>query len=101
MRAPFNRWLRQAVDENAMRFRSSESRALELAVLEGAGIGFLPLWEAAQHDDLLEIMPPLKEWEVQMWLVTHVDLHRTIKVQTLLTHLKSRARDWGGEGLQA
>ncbi|SDI34401.1 LysR family transcriptional regulator [Lutimaribacter saemankumensis] len=101
MRAPFNKWLRQTVDEDSIRFRSSESRALELAVLEGAGIGFLPLWEAARHDDLLEVMPPLDDWVVQMWLVTHVDLHRTVKVQTLLTHLKEKARAWGGEGLHA
>ncbi|MCM2563096.1 LysR family transcriptional regulator [Lutimaribacter sp. EGI FJ00015] len=98
MRAPFNRWLRDRVNEDAIRFRSSESRALELALLEGAGIGFLPLWEAARHEDLLEVMPPQKMWAVQMWLVTHVDLHRTAKVQGLLTFLKDRAKDWDSEG---
>ncbi|SDO23501.1 DNA-binding transcriptional regulator, LysR family [Lutimaribacter pacificus] len=101
MRAPFNIWLRQMVDEEAIRFRSSESSALELAVVEGAGIGFLPLWEAARHDDLLEIMPPQESWQVPMWLVTHVDLHRTAKVQTLLSWLKQQARGWGSEGLHA
>ncbi len=98
MRAPFNRWLRERVDEEAIRFRSSESRALELAVIEGAGIGFLPLWEAAQHPGLLEVMPPQKAWDVPMWLVTHVDLHRTVKVQSVLSFLKDRAKGWGGEG---
>ena len=98
MRAPFNRWLRARVDEGAIRFRSSESRALELAVIEGAGLGFLPLWEAQRHPDLLEVMPPLEEWVVQMWLVTHVDLHRTVKVQTLLNFLKAQAKSWPTEG---
>ncbi|MFD1509593.1 LysR family transcriptional regulator [Lacimonas salitolerans] len=95
MRAPFNKWLRRNVDDAAIRFRSTETRALELAVVDGGGIGFLPLWEAVHHPDLLEVMPPLREWEVPMWLVTHVDLHRTVKVQTLLTFLKERAQAWG------
>jgi len=29
-----------------------------------------------------------------MWLVTHVDLHRSPKVQSLLAFLKQRARQW-------
>lgn len=31
---------------------------------------------------------PDDEYSVPLWLVTHVDLHRTVKVQTLLVRLK-------------
>jgi hypothetical protein len=30
-----------------------------------------------------------------LWLVTHVDLHRSAKVQAVLGHLKTEATGWG------
>ena len=94
-RAPFYRWLAGHVGPDAFCLSSSEARARELAVIEGAGIGFLPLLEAERHDDLIEVLPAMAEWEVPLWLVTHVDLHRTRKVQTVLDWLKDQARTWG------
>ena len=35
------------------------------------------LWEAARHPDLVQVMPPQDDWSGALWLVTHVDLHRT------------------------
>ena len=93
-RAPFSRWLRAHVPVEAIKFRSTDDQALTQAVQEGAGIGFVSLWEAAGSPDLVEIHPPLDEWAVQLLLVTHVDLHRTIKVQAFLAFLKDYARDW-------
>ncbi|WP_099910881.1 LysR family transcriptional regulator [Puniceibacterium antarcticum] len=87
-RAPFQRWLRSVVTYDRVVFRSTDSRVLERAVLEGTGIGFFGTFEAAQHPELVEIFPPRPEWEVPLWLVTHVDLHRTAKVQAFLKHLK-------------
>ena len=37
---------------------------------------------------------PRPEWEAPLWIVTHVDLHRTLKVQSFLAHLKRAAADW-------
>lgn len=93
-RAPFYRWLRDLVPAENILFRSTDFRALEEAVLNGAGIGFMPCWKAATEPDLVEIMPPQEEWSAPLWLVTHVDLHRTAKVQAFLTLLKERARSW-------
>jgi DNA-binding transcriptional LysR family regulator len=44
---------------------------------------------------LIEVLPPREEWTSQLWLVTHVDLHRTAKVQAFLAHLKAWAKTWG------
>jgi DNA-binding transcriptional LysR family regulator len=43
---------------------------------------------------LIEVMPSQKEWTAPLWLVTHVDLHRTTKVQAFLKFLKEKASDW-------
>ena len=93
-RAPFHKWLRGQIDEKCITFRSTDVRALEQAVLAGAGIGFLPVMEARANPDLVEIMDPHEDWSAPLWLVTHVDLHRTNKVQAFLTFLKERSKDW-------
>lgn len=93
-RAPFNRWLAKTVPSEAVIFHASESRAIIAAVAAGAGLGFLQVAEAARRKGLVQVLPPRREWEVELWLVTHVDLHRTIKVQSFLAYLKEQARSW-------
>lgn len=93
-RAPFMVWLRANVAPEQLVFLTSEIDAMTQAVLAGAGAGFLPVWFARDRDDLVELAPPRPEWVSQMWLVTHVDLHRTAKVQAFLDHLKTAAKDW-------
>ncbi|MGB5865554.1 MAG: LysR family transcriptional regulator [Sulfitobacter sp.] len=88
-RAPYAKWLAQAVPRANVVYRSNDMRAQEAAVSAGAGIGFLPALEAAAHPDLIEIASPRSEWSGQLWLVTHVDLHRTSKIQALVQFLKS------------
>ncbi|KIN73990.1 LysR family transcriptional regulator [Sulfitobacter guttiformis] len=91
--APYYRWLADNVPRENVVFRSNDPNALKLAVYAGAGIGFLTPSDAAQREDLVEMAPPRPEWASQVWLVTHVDLHRTPKVQALVRFLKSRIRD--------
>lgn len=93
-RAPQYKWLWTSVPEENIIFRSVDNRALTLAVLQGIGIGLLPKWEAARHSGLVEICPDHDDWCVPLWLVTHVDLHRTTKVQAFLKFLKERAKEW-------
>ncbi|MBO9478894.1 LysR family transcriptional regulator [Shimia sp. R11_0] len=93
-RAPFYRWLKARVPRDRVVFRSTSDRAIEAAVRRGAGLGFLPVWAAQNSGDLLEVMPSNPEWDINVRLITHVDLHRTTKVQTFLNFLKGRAKEW-------
>lgn len=93
-RAPFFQWMERTIPEELVIFRASQLRAAEDAVLSGAGIGFLPLWEAKERECVVQMIPPKEEWSSQVWLVTHVDLHRTAKVQTLVRFLKDWVKDW-------
>ncbi|HKL70153.1 LysR family transcriptional regulator [Salibaculum sp.] len=92
-RAPYNQWLAGAVPEDRVIFRTSTARNNVDAILSGVGIGFVGLGELERHPDLVEVLPSQQEWGGQLWLVTHVDLHRTTKVQAFLKHLKDWARD--------
>ncbi|WP_226554270.1 LysR family transcriptional regulator [Celeribacter naphthalenivorans] len=93
-RAPFMVWMNDHVPSDRIVFRTSDLTAMSDAILAGAGAGFLPTWMAHDNPELVQIMPPQPEWESQNWLVTHVDLHRTPKVQSFLTFLKARAKEW-------
>ena len=93
-RAPFYRWLRERVPAERLAFRATEPMALEQALRQGAGSGFLASDIAANDPDLVEVMPPRAEWDAPLWVVTHVDLHRTRKVQAFVTLLKESARLW-------
>ena len=93
-RAPFSQWLRAMVPPEAISFRGTDVFSMREAVLAGAGIGFLSEWDAARHPSLVQVMKPQPDWAAQLWLVTHVDLHRTPKVQAFLTFLKEKAKGW-------
>jgi DNA-binding transcriptional LysR family regulator len=90
-RAPFERWLRQRVPDAALMYRASDPRNMLDAILAGAGIGFVVQQECAAHG-LTEVIPSLDEWSAPLWLVTHVDLHRTTKVQAFLRFMKDQMK---------
>lgn len=93
-RAPFAKWLRETVDDAQIVFRSGDVHAQRRAVQEGAGIGFMSKLQAQEMGGLTEVVRPREEWAAPLWLVTHMDLHRTTKVQTFLTFLKKAAQSW-------
>jgi len=93
-RAPFHRWLRQNAPAANIVFRSGDVHAQRNAILAGAGIGFASVLQAAEVPGLVQVLPPRPEWAAPLWLVTHMDLHRTTKVQAFLAFLKERARGW-------
>ncbi|MEM9436165.1 MAG: LysR family transcriptional regulator [Pseudomonadota bacterium] len=93
-RAPFNMWLREHVPNDNIVYRTSDNRSMEDGVVAGAGIGFLPVKVAERYSNLTKVAGPRPEWSAPLWLVTHVDLHRTAKVQSFLTFLKAASKDW-------
>ncbi len=96
-RAPFHRWLMDNVPGDRIVFRSGDVHSQRNAVLAGAGIGFVSVLQATEIPGLVQVMPPRPEWAAPLWLVTHMDLHRSTKVQAFLGYLKERARAWQAE----
>ncbi|PYE83802.1 LysR family transcriptional regulator [Pseudoroseicyclus aestuarii] len=94
-RAPFHRWLQDTVPAENIVFRVHDHRSERAAIMAGAGIGFVASDEAAADDSLHEVLPPREDWGSQFWLVTHVDLHRSAKVQAVLKALKEASKGWG------
>lgn len=89
--APFEAWLARNVRPGQVVLRSENPKVIEDALCSGEGIGFLPMSYARSLQDLEQVMPASPEWQVQSWLVTHMDVHRTKKVQSMLACLKAIA----------
>ncbi len=116
-RAPFAQWLEDAAPGGRVVLRTSDSNATTEAVRAGVGIGFLPQWPGErqgerqsegqgelQGDRLAGLVPvptPGHSFAVDSWLVTHVDLHRTTKVQSFLQELKSAAATFSDDGTES
>jgi DNA-binding transcriptional LysR family regulator len=96
---PYAAWMEANVPPAALALRTTEPLVLQAAVCEGLGLGFLAEHDAAVRPDLVEVVPPGDAWSVPLWTVTHVDLHRTAKVQTFLKALKALARADGLKSL--
>jgi DNA-binding transcriptional LysR family regulator len=93
-RAPYNRWLAALAPRDRTTFRVADNGAMLDAILAGAGLGFVAVMDSRRHPTLREVLPAREEWTVPHWLVTHVDLHRTPKVQAILALLKESAKAW-------
>jgi DNA-binding transcriptional LysR family regulator len=91
-RAPFSLWLRDIVSEDRLIYRATDNRNMQDAIISGAGIGFVLSQELKIHPELTEVIPRQTEWSGPLWIVTHVDLHRTTKVQAFLRFLKDRIK---------
>ena len=93
-RAPHFVWLMARIDTAQVAFRVNDERAGAIAVRHGAAIGFVARPEMQARDDLVPLFEDVPEWQVPLWIVTHVDLHRSAKVQRFLAFLKEEAKDW-------
>ena len=93
-RANFLQWMQAQVPATQVVYRTSDMRNAVDAIEAGVGVGFAPVWYARKRPDLVQIAPIRAEWSAPIWLVTHVDLHRTAKVQSVTAALKAAARGW-------
>jgi DNA-binding transcriptional LysR family regulator len=92
-RAPFNKWLRTTIPPEQIVFRCGDTHVQAQAIRAGIGLGCLPLYGAIDIDGLINVSGHEESWSAPLWLVTHVDLHRTAKVQSFLKHLKALAQE--------
>lgn len=87
-RLPFGSWIEEHIDPKAVALSSRDIGVIERAVYSGVGLGFLSDAEAQKRENLRVILPATPDWTVTGWLITHVDLHRTEKVQAMLSLIK-------------
>jgi len=86
---PYAGWMARSVKQAQLALQCRSHAIERIAIREGIGLGFLPEFEAAGNDQLLPIMVPSDDWSAPLWIATHVDLHRTQKVQAFLEKVRA------------
>lgn len=87
-RLPVTGWVKTHVDADNISLETADQYVVLSAVRDGIGMGFLAEHEAIGDPNLVELCPPSQDWSVPIWVVTHVDLHRTEKVQQFLDYVR-------------
>lgn len=85
-RAPYAQWLETLTPAPHIALRSNEADVRYAAIVDGLGVGFH--YGDDPENKLVMVKPRRPEWAFSIWLVTHVDLHRTPKVQAALAAIK-------------
>lgn len=88
-RLPIWAWLSENVTDLKVAIETTEAIAAREAVFAGLGLGILTEFDVTGREDLTPVLPANPNWDVPLWLVSHVDLHRTEKVQEMLSHIKA------------
>lgn len=85
---PIWSWINSQITHLSVALSATDPTVVKEAVCAGLGLGVLSDLDAAGQPELRAVLPPQPDWAVPLWLVTHIDLHRTEKVQAMLSFLK-------------
>lgn len=83
-------WLEELVDKPNVVLTADTAMVAISAIRAGLGIGFLPIEYASDSPNLINVVQPSPGWQVTSWIVTHMDLHRTPKVQAFLEYFRQK-----------
>ena len=92
-RLPYASWVKEHVAPDQISLKTKDQSVINAAIYAGLGLGFLGEHDAQDRLDIIAVMPPRDDWSADLWIVTHVDLHRTQKVQEFLKFLKALQDD--------
>ncbi len=90
---PIIDWLSKHIPAEQVYYRASDFNTMIDAAESDIGITPINCWLAENNRKLVPLFPPPKEWNTELWLVTHRDIHRTPKVQALTQFLKEMIRE--------
>lgn len=69
---------------------STNDPSIALSAVEaGIGLGMIANVDIDKRPDLFGVLPSAKPRQAEVWIVTHVDLHRSRMVRTFLSYLRS------------
>lgn len=85
--ASLGAWLRRAVPEPQVVYRTNSMLNQLTACWAGLGLALLPCFLGDTSPELVRILGPLDDLETGLWLLTHEDLRRTARVRALLDFL--------------
>jgi DNA-binding transcriptional LysR family regulator len=87
---PSVRWRRKHFAKVAPTYRVNSILSVMEFVVQGLGVGLLPMFLAQPHPGLRALTPALDECQTELWLLAHPESRHLIRVATVFAHLGER-----------
>lgn len=84
-----SQWLKKHIPASNIVLQSNSDTIRAQAIQAGMGIGAMLQHTAQQDANLIEMHPAKPDWQINNWITTHGDLHRSEKVQKFLQLLRT------------
>ncbi|SEE18282.1 transcriptional regulator, LysR family [Rhizobiales bacterium GAS188] len=84
------RWIAEHVEPDRIVHRSSTLMGLLAAARAGMGVAPLPCYLGDTDTTLRRVLPPVPEMASALFLLTHPDLRRTVRIRAVLDMLAAR-----------
>ena len=81
---PTSRWLRRHHPDVRVRFRVNSPAFMLEAARAGQGVAFLACFRGDVEPGLRRVHPPIPEFDVGLWILTHEDLRSTARVRSFM-----------------
>ena len=81
------RYVHETASPGRIVYRVNSVLGLTEAVRAGIGIGPLPCFIADSEPSLRRLMPPNPDFSTSLWLLTHPDLRRSVRVRAFLDYV--------------
>ncbi len=88
--APFLRWIENNIPNQNIIFRTTDFYQSHQAIRLGIGMGVMADRIAATDANLVRIFDDWGQWHSDLWLVTHLLMHRTSRVQAFCDFIKGK-----------
>lgn len=87
------KWMAAQDVEALCRYRLDSLFGMFAAVRDGAGLAVLPCYLGDCDDRLIRVGDTIPELSTDLWLLTHPDLRRTVRIRTLLDFVADAVKE--------
>ncbi len=92
-RSPAARWLRENIPDNQIKTTSDTFVAVRSLVRSGVGLAILPCCLGDPEPGLQQILPPITDVAINLWVLTHPDVRKAAKVRMFTSFVGRRLRE--------
>lgn len=94
-------WLSKIKPLDQVGYRINSFHAIRQACVDGLGLALIPCFLGDGHPGLRQVLPPMTDLALDLWLLTHPDLRDTVRIkavfQILQQELMQRAPRFAGQ----
>jgi DNA-binding transcriptional LysR family regulator len=87
---PSLKWRRRRFPELTPRYRCNSVMSVAGAVVQGLGVGVVPLFLLKDNPAVEIVAGPLEELDIDLWMLAHPDIRHLQRVKLLFDYLRDR-----------